>query len=746
MTLDVLTEVSLEPTSIKASPSEKLTFRVTVNNRTRGPRTYRALAVGLKNAIATYRCVSPGRRPDGSADPQLLLVPAHDTGHIEVTIAAVRTDATFPTGRFLIGIEVHDTTPSDPSVTLLNAEVEVSSIEAISIELREPNLSGWRGARTTVHLRNEGGAPVELSLWGFDPEGRFEYRFSRKGKALGSGDDGNEEKNLVTVPGKSSRALTIRLKSPPQYVGINATRSFEVLARNPGGSVATTGTFKQRPLFHPVLFKIVAGVLLVFAGMLVARAAVQKFIADPPVFTWEELAESDVGGQAPLEPRVGHTAVWLQFERHVEDAFLTRQWRTFLNWFLGRDQEVEGLIVWGGRDGAGDALGDGAFYRVRDQTWVGLTDDNNVAGVPVARVDHTVIWTGETMAIWGGLVPESDSLDDRGSEYDPSSRTWTPLPVDGPSPRVGHTLTWTGEVAVMVGGYDALGGPQGDTWLLTPGQLDPNVHPGADPDQRELALSGGSWAQLPSLPSSFGPRYHHSATWTGRYLIVFGGFDSRGQPLADAYAIEIAGENPTWIDITRNPAPTARACHRALWTGSDVLFLGGTAARVDVTNQAEAAPVCRGTASTELGQGSDAAQPPALEALIDDPEAWLLSITDPEKLTDQPKIDWSLPDAAPPNYLGSDFEALWTSNEATVLQAVPQLETLAAVRYSPKEGTTTLPVPGSDIFGAARGFTSIWINGGVVVWGGIVPVDRVEPGADTVEFSNDGALLVLPDR
>ncbi len=57
-----------------------------------------------------------------------------------------------------------------------------------------------------------------------------------------------------------------------------------------------------------------------------------------------------------------------------------------------------------------------------------------------------------------------------------------------------------------------------------------------------------------------------------------------------------------------------------------------------------------------------------------------------------------------------------------------------------------MPLPGTEVVGPVRGFTTVWINGGVIVWGGVSRLDVSAPGGDDIEYSNDGALLVLPDR
>jgi hypothetical protein len=67
-------------------------------------------------------------------------------------------------------------------------------------------------------------------------------------------------------------------------------------------------------------------------------------------------------------------------------------------------------------------------------------------------------------------------------------------------------------------------------------------------------------------------RYLHTAVWTGREMIVWGGsqvpddFDTGGRydPATD-----------TWVAISTTDAPSPRAFHRAVWTGSEMIVWGG---------------------------------------------------------------------------------------------------------------------------------------------------------------------------
>ncbi len=82
------------------------------------------------------------------------------------------------------------------------------------------------------------------------------------------------------------------------------------------------------------------------------------------------------------------------------------------------------------------------------------------------------------------------------------------------------------------------------------------------------------WRELPSAPLT--PRTAAAAVWTGRELIVWGGYD----PL-DSGGLHVAGDGAAY-DPARQawrrlpPAPlSARADATAVWTGREVLVVGG---------------------------------------------------------------------------------------------------------------------------------------------------------------------------
>jgi N-acetylneuraminic acid mutarotase len=236
---------------------------------------------------------------------------------------------------------------------------------------------------------------------------------------------------------------------------------------------------------------------------------------DPVSDSWEPT--STVG--AP-EGRYAHTAVWTGSE----------------------------MIVWGGTQG-GPMLNSGGRYNPATDTW----SATSTAGAPSPRAGQTAIWTGSRMIIWGGVDSVGNALS-TGGRYDPVSNTWSPTSGTGaPSARFQHSAVWTGSEMIVWGG-----GPSYSE--NTGGRYDP---------------VSNTWAAT-SLTGAPSPRDSHTAVWTGKEMIVWGGKYS----LIDfEEALQTGGRyDPaadSWLPTPTSNAPSRRAKHSAVWTGSQMIVWGG---------------------------------------------------------------------------------------------------------------------------------------------------------------------------
>ncbi|WP_205633683.1 hypothetical protein [Labilithrix luteola] len=222
-------------------------------------------------------------------------------------------------------------------------------------------------------------------------------------------------------------------------------------------------------------------------------------------------------------------------------------------------------IFWGGM-GCGDSLSascDEAYiYDRLSKSWSKIS---SIAPVP-GRTDHTAIWTGTKMLVWGGdqwfdSVHGEQRTD--GASYDPVSNEWEVMTNAGaPAQRDAHTSIWTGTVMIVWGGRQWRGG--GVPAFLADGGI---YEPATD-----------SWRPISSIgaPSERG---WHSAVWTGTEMLVWGGLsttsDGSGhvETHQDGFAYDPVLDR--WRPLSMVGAPSKRTEHSAVWTGTNMIVWGG---------------------------------------------------------------------------------------------------------------------------------------------------------------------------
>ena len=81
---------------------------------------------------------------------------------------------------------------------------------------------------------------------------------------------------------------------------------------------------------------------------------------------------------------------------------------------------------------------------------------NSLNSMPDGREEHTAVWTGVEMIVWGGWDNVTGAVA-TGGRYNPETETWQTLPDTTLEGRYAHTAIWTGreEVAAREAGiYD----------------------------------------------------------------------------------------------------------------------------------------------------------------------------------------------------------------------------------------------------------------------------------------------------
>ena len=325
------------------------------------------------------------------------------------------------------------------------------------------------------------------------------------------------------------------------------------------------------------------------------------------------------------------------------------------------------MIVWGGYFNG--RLNTGIRYNPTIDSW--QTTSTN--GAPSARDNHTAIWSGSEMIVWGGS-PSTNS----GGRYSPSNDSWLPITTNGaPSVRNGHTVIWSGDEMIVWGGrangsYVNDGGrynPSTDTWKST------NV-------------IGAPLA-----------RTKYSAVWSGSDMIVWGGYYGSFVNSGGIY-------NPvtdSWQTISINGAPSVRQSHIALWTGNEMIIWGGvddgsyalyTGGRYNpLSNSWEAMSYQGNTTGLEPGT----------------------------------------------------FSAVWTDSEMIIWGGVYQTTSYyrnIGWRYNPMtdswQSTTTFGAPSKR-----KSHSAIWTGSDMIVWGGFPYTEEIGIYTLTTRYQISGTLTGL---
>jgi N-acetylneuraminic acid mutarotase len=291
----------------------------------------------------------------------------------------------------------------------------------------------------------------------------------------------------------------------------------------------------------------------------------------------------------------------------------------------------------------------------------GATSTTNA---PTARAWHTAVWTGSEMIVWGGDDYNFGYLR-TGGRYNPSTDSWTTTSLtNAPEARGLHTAVWTGSEMIVWGGWSFgvlnTGGrynPSTDTWTTT---------------------------STTNAPSG---REYHTAVWTGSEMIVWGGIISiplLGTDTGGRY-------NPStnsWTPTRTTNAPTARAWHTAVWTGSEMIVWGGA-----------------GDNNVNTGGRYNPST-----------DSWT-----PTSLTNVPDARWQ-------------HTAVWTSSEMIVWGGYGGYYGGAVNtggRYSPNTDSWTATSL-SNAPTARAGHTAVWTGRIMIVWGGYENTGgRYSPSTDS---------------
>ncbi len=224
------------------------------------------------------------------------------------------------------------------------------------------------------------------------------------------------------------------------------------------------------------------------------------------------------------------------------------------------------------------------------------------------------------------------------------------------------------------------------------------------------AQGSGSWTATTTVDAPAG-RSGHSAVWTGSEMIVWGGRSDifGGAPLGDGARYDPVLDQ--WRALATQDAPSPRADHVAVWTGSEMVVWGGDydngggryAPALDQwTPLAPGGPVAASSYATWFGAwtGSD--------VLVWTPEGGGLY---------SPAANaWQAVRAEGQPAFSGDYAAAWTGTEMLIWSPG------GSGRYTPSNDSWR-PMSNAGAPQALWGFGSVWTGREMIVWGGASSID-----------------------
>jgi hypothetical protein len=249
---------------------------------------------------------------------------------------------------------------------------------------------------------------------------------------------------------------------------------------------------------------------------------------------------------------------------------------------------------------------------------------------------------------------------------DSQKGTWAPTSdINVPSARFGHTAIWTGEEMIVWGGHASQGKSyDGDN---TGYRFNPKT---------------GTWKKISDPPMEFSGRYGHSAVWTGKEMLIFGGQSWN----VGIYTTLNSGAlyNPatdSWKIISKVNAPSPRENALSVWTGSKFILWGGDSKF--------------GSAENNYAYFYDGF---AYEPITDQ---W-------NKILDNSILDNT----------STDGSAVWTGKEMIIWNSKKNGSAYAGSRYNPMTNTW-LPIsdPGTLYLGKYN-HVAVWTGEEMIIWGG----------------------------
>jgi lambda repressor-like predicted transcriptional regulator len=340
-----------------------------------------------------------------------------------------------------------------------------------------------------------------------------------------------------------------------------------------------------------------------------------------------------------------------------------------------------------------------------DDTWTATSALN----APDARSDHTLVWTGSEMIIWGGAFTDNEwHFFNTGGRYDPATDSWTPTSTtNAPFARWLHTAVWTGSEMIV------WGGSQNTIPNIPGGRYNPTTD---------------TWAPTSTTNAPTG-RVHHTAVWTGAEMIVWGGYGWCGGSCRSNSGGRYDPNTDAWTATSTLNAPEARWLHNAEWTGSEMIVWGGTNETIYLNTGGRYNPntdswTATGVPNDVLGRIAHAAVWTGSEMIVWGGVDSTFNDCNTGGRYNPTADSWSATSTANEPQSRDSLAAVWTGSEMIVWGGIfccPVIDFNTGGRYNLASdswtSTTTVNAPFPRYSLQAHNF-AVWTGSETIVWGG----------------------------
>ena len=367
------------------------------------------------------------------------------------------------------------------------------------------------------------------------------------------------------------------------------------------------------------------------------------------------------------------------------------------------------------------------------------------SAAPSARSEHSAVWTGSEMIIWGGLSDGSGTVLNDGARYNPAVDNWAPMPSASGGSR-SHTAVWTGTDMMVFGGYTkpdnstvaggAIYSPVDNTWFSYYGV---GVYPSPRAGHvavwtgNEMIIWGGTccdgliynrtngWRSISNLNAP-GNGERLAGVWTGTRMIVWGGTGGGGgiyDPVSNS-----------WSSMNLISAPSFRWDHTAVWSGTEMIVWGGNTFGTDVNDGARYNPVSNRWSNIRL---TGAPSPRSHHTAVwTGNEMIIWGGSDTGFLSDGASYNPATNGWTPVLSAGSPsgrsrHTAVWTGTEMIVWGGMSQKTNhmiYEGGRYNPSVPSWT-PTACAALPQVINYATAVWSGSEMLVWGGTLGNDGV---------------------